>query len=76
MHVGTNNLLECGACDTFSRNHEPNRLSQTNLSYSLNMPIYFPSGIYKLLIRSFLEYCNMIVNQNNISYFSLFRTHQ
>ena len=43
--------------DTFVRNHEPHRLPETSRSYLQNMPIYFPSGKYKLTIRSFLEYC-------------------
>ena len=34
--------------------------------HSQKMPIYFPSGKYKLSIHSFLEYCYIIVFVHNI----------
>ena len=38
-------------CDTFIRNYEPNRVPEMSLSYFQNMPTYYPSGKYKLLVR-------------------------
>ena len=35
----------------------PSRVPEMNLSYLQKMPIYCPSGEYKLLIRFFLKYC-------------------
>ena len=54
--------------DTFLRDHEPNRVSEMNLNYLQNMPIYHLSRKYKLLIRSFLEYCYTVVFVHDISF--------
>ena len=43
-------------CDTFFGNHEPNCVPETSHSYLQYIPIYYPSGKYKLSIRFFLEY--------------------
>ena len=48
---------------TLLRNHEQNHV----LSCLKNMPIYFPSGKYKLSSHSFLEYSYMIVFVCDIS---------
>ena len=40
--------------NTFSTNHKPNQVTEMSLRYLQNMPIYFPSGKYKLSIRSFI----------------------
>ena len=37
---------ESAHCDTFFRNHEPNRVRELSLSYMQNMPIYYPGFIY------------------------------
>ena len=52
--------------DTFLRDHEPNRVSEMNLNYLQNMPIYHLSRKYKLLIHSFLQYCYTVVFLHDI----------
>ena len=60
VHVCTTKMEKPSPCHTFFRNHEPNRVPETSLSYLQNMSIYFPSVKYKLSIRSLLE-CYTIV---------------
>ena len=58
---------KCTPCDTFFfRNLETNRVLQRSFRYLLNMPIYQPSGKYKLSNLSLLEYCYTIVFINDI----------
>ena len=47
--------------DNFFRSHEPNCVPEMNLNHMQNMSIYYPSGKYKLSVRSFIECCYIIV---------------
>ena len=53
--------MKHASCDTFFWNNEPNRVPEMSLNYLQNIPIYCPSGKYKILIYRFLEYCYTIV---------------
>ena len=52
--------------DMFFRNHNLNHVTEIRLRYLQNMPVYYPSRKYKLLISSFLAYCNTIVLVHDI----------
>ena len=67
VHAYSTVVKKCEPCGTFFRNHERNRVPEISLSYSQNMPSYFPSGRYKLSICLFLEYCYTIVMVDDIS---------
>ena len=49
----------------FFRNDELNRLPEMSLRNLQNASVYYPSGKYKLLIRSCLEYCYTIIFVHN-----------
>ena len=65
VHVCNTKVKKRALRDTFFRNHEPNRVPETSLSSLQNM-FWFPSAKYKLSIRSFLEYCYIIVLRRTI----------
>ena len=49
------NRNKSARCDTFFKNHEPNRVPEMSLSYMQNMPSYYSSGKYKLSISFFFR---------------------
>ena len=53
---------KCTPCDTFFRNHEPNRVPEMSLSCLQDMPIFYTSGKYELSIHFSLEYCYTTVS--------------